>query len=207
LAKSHAATDAWYGGNSYYDYDTGKYKAGLTTEQTKLAKDFTRMLWRGTENVAFGIKGKYVAAWYCNPSGTTNSNGAGVTASASEPMDTYKANVMKSCLKLQSTVDGLEMYNDCFNKRETKAHNAKRAVHEAKDLTFLPDIARAIQATLNSLPRGEAVTMPAAAQRPAAYRNCGENVFTSTSRTALYTTNAATKAWYAGSAQYDFTTH
>jgi hypothetical protein len=163
LETSHAATDSWYSGNTHYDYANGKYKSGLTAAQTKLAQAFTRMMWRSTQTVAFGIKGKYVAAWYCNPDGKTNSNGAGVAGSTTEPMATYKANVMNSCLKLQSTASGaLQMYNECFNKRETAAHNQKRAVHEAKNLTFKPEIAREIQQILNKLPRGEAVSMPAA---------------------------------------------
>ena len=32
LETSHAATDSWYSGNTYYDYTNGKYKASLTTE-------------------------------------------------------------------------------------------------------------------------------------------------------------------------------
>jgi len=163
LDKSHAATDSWYGGNTYYDYANGKYTGNDTTAKTKLAQAFTRMLWKNTQTVAFGVKGKYVAAWYCNPSGSTNSNAAGVTASSTEPMATFKANVMRSCLTLHQPASGaVLMYNECFNKRETAAHNAKRAVHEAKDLTFKSEIAREIQQILNKLPRGEAVQMPAA---------------------------------------------
>jgi hypothetical protein len=106
LDKSHAATDAWYGGNTYYDYTNGKYKDDATGSQLKLAKAFTRMLWRSTQTVAFGIKGKHVAAWYCNPSGRTNSNAAGVTGAA-ERAATFKANVMNSCLKLHQAAGAL----------------------------------------------------------------------------------------------------
>lgn len=109
LDKSHAATDSWYSGQTYYDYAKGKYTVGSSASQAsqrKLAEAFTRMLWRGTQTVAFGIKGKHVAAWYCNPSGTTNSNGAGVTGSATEPMATYKANIMLSCLQLHQPAAG-----------------------------------------------------------------------------------------------------
>jgi hypothetical protein len=99
------------------------------------------------------------------------------------------------------------MYNECVNERETAAHNAKRDVHEAKALTTKSEIAIAIQKILNNMPRGEAVQMPAASSRPAAYRECGENIFTSTERLALFTADLATAGWYAGSAQYDFATH
>jgi len=60
------------------------------------------MLWRDTQTVAFGIKGKYVAAWYCSPSGKTNSNGNGVDSS--KLVATFKANVLKSCLDLHQPV-------------------------------------------------------------------------------------------------------
>jgi len=161
------------------------------------------MLWRGTQTVAFGIKGKYVAAWYCNPSGASNANGVG-EASATTKATLYKANVMKSCLKLDSTSGKLLMYNDCYNKRETAAHNEKRAVHESQKLTFKFEIAREIQRLLNDMPRGQAAKMPPATQRKAAYRDCGENLYTSKETSRLFTANLATSGWYAGSAQYDF---
>jgi len=70
LDKSHAATDAWYGGEAHYDYAKGAYKEThdgkkLTASQKTLAEAFTRMLWKANRTVAFGIKGKHVAAWYC----------------------------------------------------------------------------------------------------------------------------------------------
>ena len=208
LEKSHAATDSWYGGNTHYDYANGKYKDSLTAAQKKLAQAFTRMIWKSTQTVAFGIKGQYVAAWYCNVSGTTNSNGQGVTASATEPMATFKANVLPSCLVLETTATtGLKMHNACFNKRETESHNKKRDIHEAKRLNYKFEIAKEIQHILNNLPRGEKVAMPAAAKRPAAYRDCGENIYTSTDRLRLFTSSLATDGWYAGSAQYDFAKH
>jgi hypothetical protein len=165
------------------------------------------MLWRDTQTVAFGIKGKYVAAWYCSPTGKTNSNGAGVDSA--KLVETFKANVLKSCLDLYTPPTGgaPQMYNICFNQRETAAHNAKRALHEAKSLTVKAEMAREVQRQLNALPRGEAVSMPAASARPAAYRECGENVFTTTERERVFTATLATEGWYAGAAQYDFATH
>lgn len=165
------------------------------------------MLWRSTRTVAFGIKGKYVAAWYCVPSGKTDSNADGVDAD--KKVKTFKANVLKSCLDLYTPPTGgaLQMYNVCFNERETTAHNAKRALHEARVLDAKAEIAREVQRQLNALPTGEAVSMPAASARPAAYRECGENVFTTTERERVFTATLATEGWYAGAAQYDFATH
>jgi len=100
LDKNHAVTDSWYSGYKHYDYTNGKWKDGLTAAEKTLAKAFTRMVWRGTKTVAFGVKGKYVAAWYCNPSGSTNSNGAGDTEGSAAYLAAFKANVMKSCLEL-----------------------------------------------------------------------------------------------------------
>jgi hypothetical protein len=95
------------------------------------------------------------------------------------------------------------MANDCYNKRALAAHNEKRLLHEARALTHNTAMAREIQRILNEMPRGEAVEMPAASQRAAIYRECGENVFTTSTlteagRLSLFTTDAATRGWYAG---------
>jgi hypothetical protein len=124
-------------------------------------------------------------------------------------VDTFKANVLKSCLDVETPANGgaPQMYNTCFNEREKAAHNSKRALHEAKALAVKKDLAREVQRQLNALPRGEAVSMPAASARPAAWRDCGENVFTTTERERVFTATLATEGWYAGAAQYDFATH
>lgn len=73
------------------------------------------MVWSGTTKVAFGIKGKYVVAWYCDIKGNAN----GVTASATEPAATYKQNVGTNCLQFYP-VDRtmpVQMYNKCYNER------------------------------------------------------------------------------------------
>lgn len=88
------------------------------------------MLWRKTKTVAFGIKGPYVAAWYCDPSGTTNSNGAGVDSA--KLADTFKANVYSSdCLEVTrpDLAKPYRIYYKCFNERELDAHNTKRSTH------------------------------------------------------------------------------
>jgi hypothetical protein len=48
LAKTHAATDSWYGGNTHYDYASGTYKASAGADAKKLADAFTRMVWKST---------------------------------------------------------------------------------------------------------------------------------------------------------------
>jgi hypothetical protein len=112
------------------------------------------------------------------------------------------------------------MYNKCYNQREQTAHNKKREVHEARGLNdgkafdnsanlFAQGAARTIQGILASMPRGEIIKMPDANKRPAAYRDCGENIFVNVvdTRKSLFTANIATEAWYAGQSQYDFNAH
>jgi hypothetical protein len=48
LAKTHAATDSWYGGSTHYDYALGTYKASAVGDAKKLAEAFTRMVWAST---------------------------------------------------------------------------------------------------------------------------------------------------------------
>lgn len=57
---------------------------------------FTRMMWREVSSVAFGIKDKYVFAWYCTPLNVVKANAVGVKDS--EQADEYKKNVYPSCL-------------------------------------------------------------------------------------------------------------
>jgi len=66
LNRNHAATDSWYlNGEQHYNYETGAPKDGASNAEKAQVDDFTRMVWRSTSTVSFGIKGKYVAAWYC----------------------------------------------------------------------------------------------------------------------------------------------
>jgi len=216
LDKNHRATEYWYGGRGHYDYDNGKLKSGLTTAETKLGEQFTRMMWSSTMMVAFGIKKRHVAAWYCNPpQAPFNSNAYGVPTDQKAP--TFKQNVMKPCVVVSTDSKGqiTYMYNKCFNDRETKAHNAKRAIHVVEKLTNNAGIAREIQKILNGMPRGEPVAMPTASKRPVSppgedqikLRDCGESVFTTANVLKLLTDSLATEGWYAGIAMYDFDNH
>lgn len=114
LSQSDVATEYWYGGRVYYDYKKGTYKEkynkiDLTDANKALADDFTRMVWRSTSNVSFGIKGRYVYARYCSQKGNTGDK------------DNYIANVKKDCIK-----NGVDV---CFEKAALDAHNEKRAKH------------------------------------------------------------------------------
>lgn len=46
--------------------------------------------------------------------------------------------------------------------------------------------------------------MPASSERPLAFRDCGQNVFTGSDAVQAFTTGAATDNWYAGYTDYNF---
>jgi len=62
VVKEDLASDEWYSYEDNYDYKTGAPKKDMDKEKSKA---FTNMMWKGTKNVGFGIKGKFVVAWYC----------------------------------------------------------------------------------------------------------------------------------------------
>jgi len=197
LPTSHAATDAWYHeGKPWYDAATGATKAGATAGQQELGYRYTRMLWKSTTKVAFGIKGKYVVAWYCSTV---------ADEAAPKPAD-FKKNVGTSCLVFDAA-DQKKVYNECYNKRQRTLHNAKRILHEARDLDFNKEASIQIQILLNAMTRGDAVEMPASSARQTTFRTCGENIFTGSGAVNAFTTGAATDDWYAGVSDYDFKAH
>jgi hypothetical protein len=131
LSTRDYATEHWYSGKQYYDFKKGTYNKKLTAliakskavggpamtaaekktqaTQTTSADAFTRMVWKATTTVAFGIKGRWVYARYCRVAGNT-----GTTAG-------YLTNVEEDCLK-----DDIDV---CFQRAALRAHNEKRARH------------------------------------------------------------------------------
>lgn len=84
LATSDDATEAWYAGKKYYDFKTGGYQAKynnqvLTAQQKLDADAFTRMVWKKTTTVAFGIRDRWVYARYCLVQGNTGGPAAYLT--------------------------------------------------------------------------------------------------------------------------------
>ena len=110
------------------------------------------MVWKATTKVAFGVKDKWVIAWYCE---TKGNNGG--------PAD-YKANVGDKCIN----DDGV---NTCFNDLALKAHNAKRTDHKAKPLRWHAEAAKALQGLMDADDFEGTV-----GSKPTAYSDCGENV-------------------------------
>jgi hypothetical protein len=86
FATDDTAVQHWYQGKAYYDFAKPIYKKKLkeiidkntadpttltTTEkklldtQKPLVDAFTRIVWKNTLNVAFGIRDKWIVARYC----------------------------------------------------------------------------------------------------------------------------------------------
>jgi len=60
------AMDAWYANSIYFDYNTGKPKAGKETE----AYDFLNVINTETTDVGFGVKDGYVLGYFCPKANT-----------------------------------------------------------------------------------------------------------------------------------------
>jgi hypothetical protein len=126
LPTTDVATAHWYGGKAFYDFKAGTYKPKLKAliatpptaatalkqmnTQKDLADAFTRMVWKATTTVAFGIKGRWVYARYCSVQGNQGGTAGFIT------------NVKQDCVK-----DDVDV---CFQAAALKAHNEKRARHK-----------------------------------------------------------------------------
>jgi hypothetical protein len=184
----NVATKAWYAGSKQYDVATGQPKAGSDSAAVRNSDQFVNILWKGTTKVAFGVKGQYVAAWYCEVAATPRDGAATLL------------NVGKTC--------NTEGYDSCYNDLQTKFVNVKRKHHETAGLKHDPNAARAIQAAMN---RGSfRGIMPAPADRDPTFAGCAESVFyerDATKRDTLSVTDRVTQAWYSGMSEYDFKTN
>ena len=72
LRFTDAASAAWYAGGKWYDESTGRSKDPSNASKTLDAFKFTKMVWKKTTRVGFGVKGKWVVAWYCESQPTSN---------------------------------------------------------------------------------------------------------------------------------------
>lgn len=182
---TNMASDFWYEGIEFYNFDFGGSKAGNTEAQKNQSNNFAQMVWKGVTKVGFGVSGKYVVAWYCEEAGVLEN-----------PNESLK-NVGKVCYK--------HGYNQCYNDLAIAAHNKMRKNHKAEALDFDEDAARAIQHELNRADfNGQ---MPETTERATTFAGCGEAIFyqsDSSKKHEVSTTNVATDTWYSGMANYDF---
>jgi len=142
------------------------------------------MVWASTSSVGFGIKGKWVVAFYCDNKATP----ADQTATF--------ANIGSTCMKA-----GI---NECLNDLALEAHNKKRMIHATKPLKFDDEIARTLQRQMD-----QEESFTGALPAGAADANCMTNTFEQTDATKvteLVTSNAATDAWYDGMGEFNFAT-
>jgi hypothetical protein len=150
---------------------------------------FSNMMWRQTTQVAFGIRGRHVIAWYCN-------KGAPAPEEKPSSYNLFKENVGRLCI-----VDG---YNDCYNQKALAAHNDAREKHQGYvKLELDTEIAKFIQAQLDH------PDFTGTIGKRGKYENCGQSVFTLTDMTKLsdvLLTNMASDFWYKGIKYYDFET-
>lgn len=69
------ATNEWYANSKHYSYETGKAKTGVKDQKDEVTKQYsdtyTQLVWKTSKKVGFGIKGKFVVAWYCDKKGNT----------------------------------------------------------------------------------------------------------------------------------------
>jgi hypothetical protein len=147
--------------------------------------EFTQMVWKNTSKVGFGVRGKWVIAFYCEQKGNV-----GIPAD-------YKANIGAECMKTGE-------YNKCYAKLALAAHNKKRGFHElAKfQLTLDESMSKNLQNAINSNTyKGEVITSP---QLPA---TCSDNIFEladPAKLATLATSDEATEYWYRGKIYYDY---
>jgi len=183
LITSNSSTDNWYKGMSQFNFESGESKAPKDVKLNNQYKNFSRMMWKKTTKVAFGIRENFVIAWYCNDK-------IPAPEEKHESYKLYKKNVGKLC-----DVDG---FNTCYNDKALEAHNNAREKHEGYiPLKLDTGIAKAIQAQLNS----SAFVGTISQANRGAYANCGENVFVLTDMTKLsdvQLTNMASNFWYKG---------
>jgi hypothetical protein len=150
------------------------------------------MLWKGSTTVGFGLKGKYVIAWYC-PKGNTGD------------FKVFKKNVGTKCIATDGDM------NKCFNDRALKAANAKRKLHGSPALKLDADAAKAIQNLMDADGYKTAggkgpVTLGAGS----AFKKCGQIHYNyseqdSDGAAIVMTTDNTIDTWYKGKQFYDFT--
>lgn len=118
------------------------------------ADQFTQLIWKGSNDVSLGIKGKWVVAWFC------------AKGNSPATQEAYVNNVSDKCV-----VDG---YNRCYNELALKYHNQKRVNHEGTKLLSLDvDIAKTLQKLMDK--KGFDGTIKETDM--GSYANCGQNVF------------------------------
>jgi hypothetical protein len=147
------------------------------------------MVWAETTKVAFGIRGRWVYAWYCEKEGNQGDE------------EDYKKNVKKDCVK-----DGVDT---CYLELALQAHNEKRARHRGgRPLEADLAASKHIQKILDK--EGDNFS-GSISDRPNPFDDCGENVYKHPEESEaelkkVKNENVATDYWYSGESEYDYST-
>jgi hypothetical protein len=144
------ATDTWYQGKQYYDFDKGEVITDddLSDEENDLREQnayyFTQMLWKDSTEVGLGVKGKWVVGWFCEDKGNDP-----------ETAQAFVDNVNDVCMVTgeEPTANDAtaKKYNRCYNDMARDYHNSKRAIHkQTEPLETDINIAKFIQDKLDN---------------------------------------------------------
>lgn len=124
-------------------------------------------MWKSTKKVGFGIKGKYVVAWYC-PKGND-------PATSKD----FKKNVCKKdgCKLCLEDKKGVKYgYNKCYNDDAVKSTNLVRGKHNGKKVEFGEDVAKGAQAHADKLKTDDKLSESAKGDGKAR-KKCWENTY------------------------------
>jgi uncharacterized protein YkwD len=132
LADSDDAVDAWFAGQADYDFAKGEPASASDAAKKARSDAYTRMVWKGSTKVGFGIHGRFVVAWFCETEGNKP-----VTVAA------FKENVPKACLAAG--------HNTCFDEANRKVLDERRGWHEATKTEKNDDAAKALQLLMNGV--------------------------------------------------------
>jgi len=125
------------------------------------------MMWKSTKKVGFGIKGKYVVAWYC-PKGND-------PATSKD----FKKNVCKKdgCKLCLEDKKGVKYgYNKCYNEDAVKSTNLLRGKHNVKKVEFGKDVAKGAQAHAEKLKKDDKISSSAFGDSETR-KKCWENTY------------------------------
>jgi len=147
---TNLATDTWFEGRRQYNFEQGVAN-GDDPATVKASNQFVQVVWAASTKVGFGVKDKYVVAWYCK---------------AAEPGSASKSfeNVGEVC--------NTQGFNKCYNDRALGDINRKRKYHSTGPLTLDDRAARALQLEMNR-GRFDGV-MPPAGDRDPTFADCGQ---------------------------------
>jgi uncharacterized protein YkwD len=120
--KAQKATDAWYSGQSLYDYSSGRPFDQADAKKKDRYAEFANVVWQSTTRAGFGHKGEWVVALYCQTKATPFDQSAN------------QDNIGRQC-----STQGI---NQCLNDELRKLHNDKRLLHESPPLEFDEDLAK-----------------------------------------------------------------